>query len=143
MTDEDDALNKIINADIINGKINYSEYFLEELDDEIHKHIPEYEKYLEVFKALGVAQFTAEEFSKIYEEKKEQYDYTKNPNEVLKLVFDFSVIGYYKAGGVGGGSNYIYMYKKPKAIFDSSARLAVHPGLVDVLGIKKHSKETN
>ncbi|GAA0084731.1 hypothetical protein UT300007_11700 [Clostridium sp. CTA-7] len=138
-----DSSNKIINSDIINGKINYSEYFLEELDDEIHKHIPEYEKYLEIFKALGVAQFTSEEFIKVYEDKREQYCYTKNPNEVLQLLFDFSVIGYYKAGGVGGGSNYIYMYKKPKAIFDSSARLVVHPGLVDVLGIKKHSKESN
>jgi hypothetical protein len=41
--------------------VEYSEYFIREIDDEVHKHLPDYEKHLDVLRALGKWQFEREE----------------------------------------------------------------------------------
>jgi len=133
---------KFINADINKTATAYSEYFLEELDDEIHKHIPNYKKCLEIFKAIGVLQFTKDEFIKEFENRESTFPAVTNPISILKDLFYFSVVGFYKAGGKGyGGSEYIYKYKDARSEFDESAqKFRLHPGLMDVLGLKKYSR---
>lgn len=132
---------KFDNIDINKAKAEYSNYFLDELDDEIHKHITSYKNYLEVFKALGVLQFTKEEFVSVFEAKKTMFLSVDNPINILKELFDFSVIGFYRVGGRGyGGSEYIYKYKDPRAQFDENAqKYRLHPGLMEVLGLRKYS----
>ena len=44
---------KIINTDVINARADYSEYLLRELDDEIHKHVPNYKMYIELLRSRG------------------------------------------------------------------------------------------
>ena len=46
----------------------------------------------------------------------------EDPIAILKELFSFSVIGYYKAGGRGyGGSEYVYSYKDSRLQFDEMA----------------------
>ena len=45
------------NEDVNGARQSYSEYFLDELDDEIHKYIPAYKEYLEVIKTINSAVF--------------------------------------------------------------------------------------
>ncbi len=134
---------KFDNYDIHQSKIEYSNYFLNELDDEIHKHIPDYNDYLELFKALGIMQFKRTEFISVFEERKINFPHVNNPIQILKDLFDYSVVGFYRAGGGGyGGSEYIFKYNEPRAQFDeSSPKYRLHLGLVDVLGLKKYSKK--
>ena len=63
--------------------------------------------------------------------------------KILKDLFDYSVVGFYRAGGGGyGGAEYIFKYNEPRAQFDqSSTKYRLHLGLVDVLGLKKYSKK--
>ena len=133
---------KFDNRDINSAKSEYSNYFLNELDDEIHKHIPGYKNYLEIFKALGVLQFSRDEYISVFKNKKAAFHSVKNPIDILKHLFDFSLIGFYRAGGRGyGGSEYVYKYKDPRAQFDETAQnYKLHPGLMDVLGLKKFSR---
>ncbi len=133
---------KFDNIDVNKAKTEYSNYFLNELDDEIHKHIPKYGDYLEVFKAIGVVQFSRDDYIQVFKGKQASFPLVSNPIDVLKELFNFSVVGFYKVGGKGyGGSEYIYKYKDSRAQFDEGAQqFRLHPGLMDVLGLKKFSR---
>ena len=133
---------KFNNMDVNMAKTEFSNYFLEELDDEIHKHIPNYKNYLELFKVIGVMQFSKDTFVSEFDEKRDSFAEITDPLTILKELFEFSVIGYYKVGGRGfGGSEWIYKYKEPQAQFDELApKFKLHPGFMDALGLKKFSK---
>lgn len=130
---------KIDNKEINEAKNEYSRYFLDELDDEIHKHLPEYENILEIIRKIGYYQFDFDDFQTAFYQKKNLFQDNDNPVEILKSLYDFSVIGYYRAGGSGyGGSEYIFKYKDSRTNFDENARLfRIHPGLIETLGLKR------
>jgi hypothetical protein len=127
----------IENQDLHNARIEYSNYFNNELDDEIHKHIPDYKDYLEVLRKLGSWHFNRDSFESEFQSS--LFNSKKSAQEVLADLFTFSVIGFYRPGGRGyGGSEYVFKYKEPQTRFDSSAyRFRVHPGLLEVLGLKR------
>jgi hypothetical protein len=142
---EDSVNDKFDNIDINAAKVIYSEYFLNELDDEIHKHIPNYRTYLDIFKSIGSLGFSKEGYLIAFESKKSLFPEIQDPFQILQQLFEFSVIGFYRAGGGGyGGAEYVYKYKDPRALFDeNSTRYKVHPGFMDALGLKKYSIEKN
>ncbi len=128
---------KIDNIDIHNSRVEYSEYFLREIDDEVHQHLPDYEKHLDVLRALGKWQFERDAFEKAF---KAQYPSSSlTPPEALEKLFDLSFIGFYRAGGRGfGGSGYVFKYREPRVRFDpTSSRYRIHPGLIEVMGLKR------
>lgn len=130
---------KINNSEIYSAKEEYSKYFLNELDDEIHKHVPDYEDILEVFKSIGYYQFDLEDFIKKYNIRKGISDNQFDAIKALKSLFDFSIVGYYRAGGGGfGGAEYIFKYKNVNSKFDENARsFRIHPGLLETLALKR------
>jgi hypothetical protein len=130
------------NQDVNLAKSEYGHYFLDELDDELHKHLPNYRDYFELIKSIGVLQFSKEEFNSAYELKKSMLASGNTPSYILKELFEFSIVGFYRAGGKGyGGSEYVFKYKDIRAQFDESAQqFRLHPGLMDVLGLKKFSR---
>jgi hypothetical protein len=133
----EDHPHKIDNADVHNARTEFSEYFLREIDDEVHKHMPDYEKHINVLRALGRWQFDREEFGATY---KVQYPEAVSPAvDVLEKLYEFSFIGFYRAGGRGfGGSEYTFKYREPRIRFDpTSTRYRIHPGLIEVMGLKR------
>ncbi len=137
-----DHQDKIANKEINDAKVEYSRYFLDELDDEIHKHIPEYSNILEIIRKIGYYQFDLEDFKIVFEDKQTLFPPEVTPLEALRSLFDFSVIGNYRAGGMGyGGSEYVFKYKDTRAQFDENAKLyRVHPGLIEILVLKRSTK---
>lgn len=135
--------NKFRNEDINKCKNLYSRYFIDELDDEIHKHISDYEKYFDVIRDIGFLQFDKTEFIEAYHKRSHQFS-IQDPYDLLKIFFEFSIIGFYRAGGAGyGGSEYSYRYKDEKATYDIQAeKLRIHPALMEYLQLKKYSKAT-
>jgi hypothetical protein len=132
-----DHTKKLDNVDVHNARIEFSEYFLREIDDEVHKHMPDYEKELDVLRALGKWQFERAEFEATY--KDQQAESPVTPSEVLEKLYEFSFIGFYRAGGRGfGGSEYMFKYREPRTRFDpTSTRYRIHPGLIEVMGLKR------
>ena len=132
-----DREDKIDNADIHNARVEYSEYFLREIDDEVYRHFPEYERYLDVLRAIGKWQFDRSEFDVAY--ASHTPDENVGPLEALDKLYDFSFVGFYRAGGRGyGGSEYMFKYREGKMRFDPTAvRFRVHPGLIEGLGLKR------
>jgi hypothetical protein len=128
---------KIDNGDVHNARIGFSEYFLRELDDEVHKHVPDYERYLEILRVLGTWQFDRTKFEEAYALR--QQGTAIAAISVLETLYNFSIIGFYRAGGRGfGGSEYIFKYREDRARFDpTSERFRIHPGLIEALGLKR------
>jgi hypothetical protein len=89
----------IQNIDIHDARVEYSIYFQNELDDEIHKHIPRYKDYLDVLRKLGSWQFTGEEFGSAYNASLLTAD--KNYQLALNDLYEFSILGFYRPGGRG------------------------------------------
>lgn len=58
-----EPVGKFENIDINKARPDYSRYLLNELDDEIHKHLPQYKTYLGVLEDMGVWQFSRERIS--------------------------------------------------------------------------------
>jgi hypothetical protein len=128
---------KIDNFDVHTARVEFSEYFLRELDDEVHKHIPEYERHLDILRIIGTWQFDRNEFERVY--SMQHPEGTTNAVTILETLYNFSIIGFYKAGGRGfGGSEYIFRYREDRVRFDpTSERFRIHPGLIEVLGLKR------
>ena len=122
------------NAAVIAARDAYSDYLLRELDDEIAKHVPDYREYLEVLKLIGNVQFTSEQFEATWADRPTLSD--DEWQDGLSRLFEFSVIGYLKSGGGGGGSKYVWRYLDARARFDAAAETyRVHPGFKEALDL--------
>lgn len=116
------------------ARSGYSDYLLNELDDEIAKHVPQYKEYLEVVKELGSLSFSLDNFSTAWANRSALSDI--DPVHALGQLFEFSVVGYLKPGGRGGGSEYVWRYRDPRARFNASSEsFRVHPGFKEALDL--------
>lgn len=129
---------KLGNKDLIAARTPYSEYLLKELSDEIFKHVPAYRDYIDILKSLEALQFTREEFDQACVRRADLLVNGASSLHVLRQLFEFSVVGYQKTGGVGGGSEYIWRYIDPTIRLDDAATsFRIHSGLMEALGLKK------
>lgn len=127
---------KFTNESVHAARDAYSDYLLNELDDEMAKHVPNYRVYLEVLKSVGSEKFSRDEFATSLALRHDVGDIA--PIVALEDLFEFSVISYLKPGGRGGGSEYVWRYKDPRARFDSTVdAFRVHPGLKEALGLTR------
>lgn len=135
---------RFVNGDLIAARPSYSAYLLSELDDEIAKHVPDYQRHLEVVQTIGREIFEREQFSETW--AKRPYLADQDPNDALQRLFDFSVLGYLKTGGGGGGSKWVWRYIDPsptRAILPADATtLRVHPGFKEALELVKGQAPT-
>jgi hypothetical protein len=129
------------NNDITEGRSDYSDYLLRELQDEVHKHHPHFDAYLELIKGMPAVKFTRSDFYSRYAARRAILPTDQGENDALRSLFDFSVIGYMRSGGIGGGSEYVWKYLDSRAQFDESAeQFSLHPGLTEAMNLKKWQK---
>lgn len=127
--------NHFENIDIVTARSTYSRNLLEEFDDEVHKHLPNYEAYLDVIKKLGKSKFSFSEFETIYTAHIGSGDF--DAETCLINLYKFSIIGNYIIGGRKGGSQKVFKYKDARNELDLELPIIVHPGLVPTLGIRE------
>ncbi len=129
--------NRIRNEDLHEARENYSDYLLKELDDEIHKHVPDYRNYLEVVKTIGGTEFSKARFERVFTARYPDGTVT----DVLRQLFEFSVVGYRKSGGRGGGSTYVWKYLDPQSQFSEVAdTFRVHAGFKEALDLVRGAR---
>jgi hypothetical protein len=141
-TSPDILIDKFLNRDINAAHAEYSSYFLNELDDEIFKHLQHYSTYIEVLKVLDSLQFTLNDFKTACQQRSQILPTNSIPIQILKQLFDFSLVSYYSPGGFGyGGSEYVWRYKDARVQFNEAANaFRIHPALKEGLGLKKYSR---
>lgn len=130
----------LTNASVHDARDAYSQYLLNELDDEIAKHVPDYRDYLEVLKVVGSLNFSKYEFQEAWLAR--GGDSGEAYVEALAQLFEFSVIGYLKPGGRGGGSEYVWRYLDARARFNRGADVyKVHPGFKESLDLTRNAAQ--
>ena len=120
-------------SDVYEAEIAYSRHVYEELRDEMHKQVPEYEDLFRAVNRIGYSRFTFADWQKsikdvgLDSEKCKQY---------LLTLFEYAVVGVPRVGGKGGGSKYEFIYEnrflEPNFVDD----LVVHPALRRHLNLK-------
>ncbi len=117
-TNTHEGAGKFINSDLYQAEPRYSDYLYREIDDEIHKHIPDYKTYLDMLKGLESLQFDLDDFFGVWESRKHLLAAGSEPKAALRDLFEFSIIGFYSAGGGGGGAEYVWRYRDPRIYFN-------------------------
>lgn len=121
------------NEDIVAARESYSPYLKAELDDEILAHWPHWEEALQACSAISTLTFDRDQFVTEYVRRRSK-DNEVEPEDALRILYSFSVLGYERRSGYGG-SSWAFQYTDPEAGWDSSAsRFKVH------LGLKEYAK---
>ena len=123
----------IINPAIIRDADNeFSEYMKNEIIDEIYEVLPEYEEIFSILSLIRKQTFNPSEFVEKYAQKvKDGVIVDKGAEQVLKLLFDYSVIG--NAPAIK--HQIIFKYEKESAKFNFRENIKVHRGLYKALQI--------
>ena len=132
---------RLSNKDLFNACSGYSTYLYQELVDEVHKKLPRYEDYIELLRSLGKLNFRIEDFDQILGRKGRRVALGQARLEILQELFDNSIIGFLKVGGIGAGSHFVWKYLESGTRFDNlSTRFQVHSGLKEALGLRIGSR---
>lgn len=126
---------KIINSDFQECKKDYSDYLYKELSDEVKAKYPEFDNYLELLREIHNTSFTIEEYNEAFDIVSKRLTFNKTKTEILEILYDFSVIGFYKVGGGGyGGSTYCFNYIDLNIKFNPKAtKFKIHSGFKEYL----------
>ena len=124
---------QIIHPNLIkSADSEFSEYMRCEIIDEMYAVLPEYDDIFAILSLIRKQTFNPEEFVEKYNQMVEE---EKLPNrgaeKVLKLLFEFSVIG--NAPSIKNQS--IFKYEKNNARFNFKENIIVHRGLYKALQI--------
>ena len=124
------------NEDITSAREEYSSYLKIELDDEIPAHWPYWEEALQACSAISTLTFQKSQFLLEYDRRKSKNNIV-GPDEALKLLYRFSVIGY-KTPTSYGGSSWAFQYTNPEAGWDNGATtFKVHLGLKEFAKLRE------
>jgi hypothetical protein len=77
------------NTDVHGARVEYSDYFIKELDDEIHKHVPNYKDYLEILRSIGTWHFERKRFEDEFRARS-----STDPGAALQHLFTFSILDF-------------------------------------------------
>ena len=121
------------NEDIVSARDRYSAYLKKELDDELVPHWGQWDEALKACSAISTLTFDRDKFIEEYGKRKSQENIVV-PEDALRILYDFSVLGYERRSGYGGTS-WVFRYTSPEAGWDIAAsRFKVH------LGLKEYAK---
>lgn len=117
---------------IINADNEFSEYMKNEIIDEMYAVLPEYEDIFAILSLIRKQTFNPNEFVEKYNQMVEEKRIPERGAEkVLKLLFEFSVIG----NDPAIKHQAIFKYEKDSARFNFKENIIVHRGLYKALQI--------
>lgn len=111
---------------------SFSKYMKQEISDEIYSVLPEYKEIFSILSTIRKQTFNPKEFVDIYQDKvKNEKLIDRGAENVLKILFDFSVIG--NVPSVRTRS--IFKYENESARFNFKENIQIHRGLYKALQI--------
>lgn len=136
-----DSLDFIINDDIRSIQKEYSIYLYDEIKDETHVKYPNFDKYLEILRSIHTISFTQEMYEINYKSIKQRYPDIDSKEDILRILYEYGIIGFYKPGGGGaGGSEYCYIYKSFQPFNPRAERFKIHMGFKEYLELIEEKK---
>jgi hypothetical protein len=117
--------------DVYEAEGQYSRHIYDELDDEMHKQMPENRTILQALRGLGKMRFTLPEWIEAMG-RTEPGITADVAKQRLKVLFEYSIVGVPRKGGVQRGTRFQFNYNDRLVEPDFEAEVTVHPAL------KKH-----
>lgn len=116
---------KFSHKNILDAEMSYSVWLQKELHDEMHTVLPEINEVLEVLKKNKQPSFDVKQVI----EPLNRINYSKGytHEEVLEILFEFSVIGVFEKDITQKAPR--FRYRNPYIKYDSERRYAIHYGL--------------
>lgn len=124
---------KIEAVDIYEAETRYSKHILDELKDEIERHVIDFAVVINTLKGLRTRTFTTATWKKSADENGLN---DADASNALEQLFEASAVGIHGVGGAAGGSGTIYRYQDRHLRSRDDAGLQVHLALVRELGLK-------
>ncbi|WP_137809023.1 MULTISPECIES: hypothetical protein [unclassified Gordonia (in: high G+C Gram-positive bacteria)] len=126
--------NLIEPQDIYDYEPGYSRHLLDELRDEIERHVSDFNAVVKSLNALERRTFTRDRWFEVAVEKGMN---EMQAEEALQALFEASAVGVYHAGGASGGSRSVYRYEDRFISSRDESMLQVHQGLLRELRLKE------
>jgi hypothetical protein len=105
---------RISNEDITRARRGYSDYLIDELDDEIHAAHPDWHSYLDVLRRTHTMRFARSDFEKAFDALRLQKR-GLDVDAALEMLYRYGIIGFAKIGGGGyGGRRSLSHIEKPE-----------------------------
>jgi len=116
-----------LNFSIIDkAEFSYSNWFYNELRDEIHSHLPIWKESLACITRIGKGYISANTFLTVLKEDKKIAKWLKanqkEPEDVVETLFEFGVIGNHD------GKRWLFKYKDDDLVWNPSMKIIVHFG---------------
>ncbi len=120
-------------SDIYEAEKRYSRHILDELKDEMDRHVPDFNAVINALKGLRARNFQLESWLAACTANGIN---PKNARGILDALFETSIVGSHATGGAQGGSGTVYRYEDRHLRPTEDATLQVHLALVRELGLK-------
>lgn len=124
---------KIEAADIYEAEKRYSKHILDELKDEIERHVSDFGIVINTLKGLRTRTFTVAVWNRV---ARDNGLTSSQAATALEQLFEASAVGIQRVGGAAGGSGTIYRYQDRHLRSRDDAGLQVHLALARELGLK-------
>ncbi|HEG2208208.1 TPA: hypothetical protein SCS57_004788 [Enterobacter cloacae] len=106
----------------------YSEWFYNEIRNEVYTHLPVWDECLSVFRDIGDFRTTKDDFSSriLTRPKVKKYieDNGKTPDDIIEQLFNFSLLG-----NIDDKKRWSFKYKDDDALWNRDADLMLHFGI--------------
>lgn len=126
---------RIEGEDIYEAEKRYSKHALEELRDEIERHVADFAQVVNALKSLGKRTFSLAEWTGAAT----QAGMSEHEAGVaLEQLFEASAVGVLRAGGASGGSRTTFRYQDRHLRSSEASQVQVHLAFVRELGLKDY-----
>ncbi|HGK7302306.1 TPA: hypothetical protein ACJ509_000129 [Stenotrophomonas maltophilia] len=123
-------------AEVYKAEELYSAQIYGELIDEMHKQLPDTDRYFEALNKVGHVKFNQAAWSVAV---KSVYSTCADPNVWLNHLYEYGVVGVPIVGGKVGGSKVEFVYDNRFSRKNITGDVVVHPALIKHLKLKEGS----
>lgn len=131
---------RVETPDVYAAEERFSRHIYDELDDEMHRQVPNARESLQALRDLGKTRFTLAEWFRAIRKRESRIDEVEAKNR-LQALFDYAVVGVQRRGGHTRGTTFQFIYhdRLLEPYFDGE--MIVHPSLKKHLKLKEPRSE--
>jgi hypothetical protein len=129
-------------SDVYKAEESYSKHIYDELDDEMHKQIPNARDILQTVRDMGKTRFSFQEWLQNCQRRSSSIT-EDEARQRLKILFNYSVVGVQKSGGNQGGTKFQFVYNDRLLEPNFEGDMIVHLSLKKHLSLKEPRSDNN
>lgn len=125
----------VATSHVYRAEEKYSHHIYDELDDEMHKQVPDARAILQAVREMGSTRFTFANWMETLRRRGESAGESKAQGW-LRVLFDYSIVGVQKRGGVTRGTTFRFIYNDRLLEPNFDGEMIVHPSLTKYLSLR-------